>query len=239
MASDEQYLICEKNWVYYTLMAVSGFYGAFTYLLRGNIFCNAQTGNVVLLGLALGQAKWGEALYYLFPISAYLLGAFFSELLPNPVKHALRIRWDTLLLAIEMCAVVLLGFLPESAPVQISQVVINFIASMQYNTFRQAQGTPMATTFATNHIRQVGIGLAIELRHRKTGNKSHREKWGKHCCMLIFFLGGATVGTVFCRLWLGRAIWLTLLPLGCLFQLLLREDLRADRETLERKPHGH
>ena len=75
MASDEQYLICEKNWVYYTLMAVSGFYGAFTYLLRGNVFCNAQTGNVVLLGLALGQAKWGEALYYLFPISAYLLGA--------------------------------------------------------------------------------------------------------------------------------------------------------------------
>ena len=110
---------------------------------------------------------------------------------------------------------------------------------MQNNTFRQAQGTPMATTFATNHIRQVGIGLAIELRHRKTGNKSHREKWGKHCCMLLFFLGGATVGTVFCRLWLGRAIWLTLLPLGCLFQLLLREDLRADRETLERKPPGH
>ena len=47
------------------------------------------------------------------------------------------------------------------------------------------------------------------------------------------------MGTVFCRLWLGRAIWLTLLPLGYLFQLLLREDLRADREALERKPHGH
>lgn len=77
MASDNKYLLCEQNWVYYTLMMVSGFYGAFTYLLRGNVFCNAQTGNVVLMGLALGLGKWMEALYYLIPISAYLLGGFF------------------------------------------------------------------------------------------------------------------------------------------------------------------
>ena len=30
---------------------------------------------------------------------------------------------------------------------------------MQYNTFRQAHGIPMATTFCTNHIRQAGVSL--------------------------------------------------------------------------------
>ena len=143
MKSDNTYLTCEKNWVFFTLMTIAGFFGAYTYLLRGNVFCNAQTGNVVLLGMALGAGKWTEALYYLIPISAYLLGAFASELLPNPVKHVFPIRWDTLLIAIEMIVVAFLGFLPESAPVQISQVAINFIASMQYNTFRRARVDPL------------------------------------------------------------------------------------------------
>ena len=135
---------------------------------------------LVLLGLAIGQAEWETAAYYLFPISAYMAGAFISELLPNPVKYHLKIRWDTLLIAVEMATVLVLGLVPESAPVQISQVAVNFIASMQYNTFRQAEGTPMATTFATNHIRQVGVGLAKEIQHFRKKDKKHREKWGKH-----------------------------------------------------------
>ena len=234
-----EFLTCERNWVYFTLTAVAGFWGAYTYLLRGNVFCNAQTGNVVLMGLALGSAKWGEALYYLIPLSAYILGAFVSELVPNPIKHRLLIRWDNLLIGIEILAVLFLGLLPESAPVQIAQVVINFIASMQYNTFRQAEGIPVATTFATNHIRQIGVGLAKELRHRRTGDKSHREKLAKHSEMLFFFAAGAVVGTVFCHLLVGRAIWITALPMAVIFFSLLHADLTTERALVERKPSGH
>ena len=234
------YLMCERDWVYFTLIAVAGFFGAFTYLLRGNVFCNAQTGNVVLMGMALGAGKWKEALYYLIPISAYLLGAFVSELLPNPVKRVMRVRWDTLLLALEMAAVIALGFVPESAPVQISQVVINFIASMQYNTFRQAQGEPVATTFVTNHIRQVGVGIAKAVKHiGKEGDKSYLHKLRIHLFMLLFFVAGAVIGTVFCNLMLGRAIWITLIPLGVVFAALLYADLATEKDMKDKKPSGH
>jgi len=233
------FLMCERKWIFHVLIMVAGFFGAFTYLLRGNVFCNAQTGNVVLMGMALGAGKWSQALYYLIPISAYLMGAFVSELLPNPVKRHLPIRWDTLLIAIEMSAVLCLGLIPESAPVQISQVAINFIASMQYNTFRQAEGVPMATTFATNHIRQIGVGLAKEVQHRRTKNKSHREKLLQHFEMLVFFTLGAVVGTVLCRLFVGKAIWATLLPLGVIFVTLLHADLVVEKDMLEKKPAGH
>lgn len=234
-----EFLTCEKNWVYFTLISVAGFWGAYTYLLRGNVFCNAQTGNVVLWAMALGSGKWGSALYYLVPISAYILGAFVSEFAPNPLKRRLGVRWDTTLVLIEMAVVLGLGALPESAPVQICQVAINFIASMQYNTFRQAQGIPVATTFATNHIRQIGIGLAKELQHRHSADKSHREKLLKHTQMLLFFAGGAVVGTLFCRLLVGRAIWLTLIPLGVIFLTLLHADLTTEKAMVERKPAGH
>lgn len=82
------YLMCERRWVYHLLMAAAGIFGAYTYLLRGGVFCNAQTGNVVLMGMALGAGDWRGALYYLIPICAYLLGAFVSELLPNPSSTA-------------------------------------------------------------------------------------------------------------------------------------------------------
>ena len=72
MENTENYLECERNRVYYTLIAIAGFFGAYTFLLRGKVFCNAQTGNLVLLGLAIGQAEWETAAYYLFPISAYM-----------------------------------------------------------------------------------------------------------------------------------------------------------------------
>ena len=238
-AHKTEYLTCERNWVYFTLTAVAGFWGAYTYLLRGSVFCNAQTGNVVLMAMALGSAQWGEALYYLIPLSAYILGAFVSELAPNPVKHHLPVRWDTLLIGIEILAVLLLGLLPESAPVQLAQVGINFIASMQYNTFRQAEGIPVATTFATNHIRQIGVGLAKELRHRRTGDKSHRPKLARHAEMLFFFASGAVVGTVFCHLLVGRAIWITALPMAVIFGTLLHADLTTERALVERKPSGH
>ena len=233
------YLVCERDWVYFTLITVAGFWGAYTYLLRGNVFCNAQTGNVVLMGLALGSAKWEEALYYLIPISAYTMGAFVSELAPNPIKHRLYIRWDTVLMLVEIVAVLGLGLVPDWAPAQISQVVINFVASMQYNTFRQAEGVPMATTFATNHIRQIGVGLAKEFRHRHSADKSHREKLLKHTQMLLFFSLGAVVGTVFCHLLGGRAIWVTILPLGIIFATLLHADRTTERGMVEKKPSGH
>ena len=219
--AEPHYLTCERNWVYFTLIAVAGFWGAYTYLLRGNVFCNAQTGNVVLMGLALGSAEWAKAGYYLVPISAYILGAFVSELM-----------------LIEMIAVLGLGFLPETAPVQICQVVINFVASMQYNTFRQAEGVPVATTFATNHIRQIGVGLAKELRHRHSADKS-RRKLARHCGMLFFFILGAVTGTVFCHLLVGRAIWLTMIPLGIIFLTLLHADRTTEKELVEQKPAGH
>lgn len=233
------FLTCEKTWTFHMLICIAGFFGSFTYLLRGNVFCNAQTGNVVLMGMAFGTGDWKTGLYYLIPIFAYTLGAIVSELLPNPVKRHLPIRWDTLLIGIEMLFVLFLGLLPESAPVQISQIAINFIASMQYNTFRQAEGLPMATTFATNHIRQIGVGIAKEFQHRHIADKTHRIKLKAHLFMLIFFFAGATIGAFLCHILKGKAILFTLIPLGILFVVLLYADIKKEKDLIEKKPSGH
>lgn len=236
-SKNTEYLECEKKWVYQTLIFIAGFYGAFTYSIRGGVFCNAQTANFVLLAMAIGNGKWNEALYYLVPMSAYLLGAVMSEALPKPMKKLKLIRWDTLLIFIEMIVVIGLGFIPEKAPYQISQIAINFICSMQYNTFRQAQGIPMATTFCTNHVRQVGIGLWCGLK--SNGDRTQLKKSLEHFIMLLFFTLGGVASTVLCNLILGKAIWFSLIPLGVILVNFLYADLKKEKSRMAQKPHGH
>lgn len=231
-----EYLECEKWWVFITLMGVAGYFGAFTYSIRGGIFCNAQTANFVLFAMALGNAQWKHALYYFIPMSAYFLGAVISETVAKSIKRFNFIRWDTLFILIEMIVVVFLGLLPESAPYQISQVAINFICSMQYNTFRQAQGVPMATTFCTNHLRQVGIAFTMYVRH---GKAQYIHKMICHLGMLMVFVFGGVCATIICRYYLGKAIYVTLIPLFVIFIGLLHADLKTEKGSLTRIPRGH
>ena len=52
-----QYLACERRGIYALLMLSAGMMGAYTFTLRGGIFCNAQTANVVLMAIAFGEGK--------------------------------------------------------------------------------------------------------------------------------------------------------------------------------------
>ena len=232
----KEYLECEKWWVFVLLMYVGGFFGAFTYSIRGGVFSNAQTANFVLLAMALGNAQWTRALYYFIPMSAYLLGAIVSESVASSIKKLNFIRWDTLFVFIEMLAVVFLGFLPETAPYQITQVLVNFICSMQYNTFRQAQSIPMATTFCTNHLRQIGIACSKAVRHKE---KAYVRRMLCHFGMLLVFVAGGTISAVLCRYFRGKAIFAVLLPLAVVFADLLYADLKKEKGSLDRVPHGH
>lgn len=234
---DHEYLECEKRHVFFILMFVGGFYGAFTFSIRGGVFCNAQTANFVLLAMALGNGNLFKALYYLVPMSAYLFGTILSEALPSPIKKHHLLRWDTILIGIECGTVFLLGLLPESAPFQITQITINILTSMQYNTFRQARGIPMATTFCTNHIRQVGIHLVKSVKHKE--NKKYRFRVLLHAGMLAIFVCGAVISTFLCNLFLGKAIWFALIPLGILFLQLLYADLYTEKEVFDHTPKGH
>ena len=233
-----EYLECEKRWVFLVLIFVAGFYGGYTLSVRGGVFCNAQTANMALFAVALGKGEWSRAAYYLIPMSAYLLGTVVSEALPKPLRRVHFMRWDTMLTLIEIVAVIVVGLIPRSAPDQICQVIVNFICAMQYNTFRQAEGISMATTFCTNHIRMFGSNLTKALR-RDRKNPDAGEKAFAHGIMLLAFIVGVLAAALLCRALDTYAIWLALVPLGVLFVDLFHADLTTEKDKLEVTPHGH
>ena len=259
----EFYLTCEKYYIFELLTVAGGMMGLYTYNLRGGVFSNAQTGNVVKMSAALGRGKWGECLYYFIPFIAYILGTVLSEILPEKVKQTHFIRWDTLLVGIEIVVLFLIGLMPFTWPDQIAQVVICFLCAMQFNTFRQAEGVPMATTFVTNHVRQIGISLARIIRHyeeeedRKEEledrigihlakiNRHHepeaeaRAKIAKHAKIIFAFMLGGVIVTALSQYLLERTIWLAIIPLSACFGVMLRSDLVYERTMLDLTPHGH
>ena len=213
----------EKRWVFILLIFVAGFYGGYTLSVRGGVFCNGQTGNLALFGMALGSGDWMKAIYYLIPISSYMLGIIVSEIIPRQLRWY-RLRWDTLLTLIEIVLVVIMGFIPATAPHQICQVTINFICAMQYNTFRRSEGIAMATTFCVNHMRMVGTAVS-RLITRKDHDPEQQEQVKTHGVMLVSFILGAVVSATLCLLVNVYAIWFVLIPLVVLAADLLRVDM--------------
>ena len=233
-----EYLECEKRWVFLFLIFIAGYYGGYTLSVRGGVFCNAQTANLALFAVALGNGNWAKAAYYLIPMSAYLLGTIVSEAVPKPLRRTHLMRWDTFLTLVEIVVVAVVGFIPRSVPDQVCQVVINFICAMQYNTFRQAEGISMAPTFCPNHIRMFGSNLTRMLR-RDPNHPDAPEKTLAHGLMLLCFLLGVLSAALLCRVLDTYAIWGALIPLGILFVDLFHADLTTERDKLEITPHGH
>ena len=69
-------------YVFLSFALVGGFLEAYTFLLHGGVFCNAQTGNLVLLFLNLVNGEWAGASHYLYSLLAYIAGILVSLLLP-------------------------------------------------------------------------------------------------------------------------------------------------------------
>ena len=234
----EFYLTCEKYYIFELLTVAGGMMGLYTYMLRGGVFSNAQTGNVVKMAAAFGSGNFGECVYYLIPFTAYILGTILSEVLPEKVKHTGFIRWDTLLVGVEIVMLFLVGFMPFSWPDQIPQVIINFLCAMQFNTFRQAEGVPMATTFVTNHVRQIGISIARIIRHHEQEAEA-RTKMTKHAKIILAFFAGGAIVTALSSYLQEKTIWLAIIPLSACFAVMLESDLVYERAMLDLTPHGH
>ena len=237
MEAKKKYLVCERRSVFALLTLSAGMMGAYTFNLRGGVFCNAQTANVVLMAIAFGSGEWGQGCYSTSsPSPPIWPGPFCRRSSPSPVRRFGFLRWDTYLVAFEFLALFSIGFIPLGWPHQLVQVLVNFIASMQYNTFRQAEGIPMATTFCTNQLRQVGVGFAKALRkHDREGLSRALFFLG----MLGCFFAGGVLSTLACHLVSAKAIWLNLLPLGVVLVRLVHADLTEEKGLLSQKPAGH
>ena len=88
------------------LAIVGGFLDSYSYLMRGHVFANAQTGNIVLFGVNLQKRDFTQAFYYFVPILAFAVGVIPEMLRPGEtgfIRKNIRFIGDRELWHLSLC----------------------------------------------------------------------------------------------------------------------------------------
>lgn len=194
------------------LLALSGgFWDTYTYILRGNVFANAETGNIVLLGLSLAKKDFKSALNYLVPILAFACGVFIIGLIRKHFKEISAFHWRNIIITIEIIIIFSVGFMGQELN-HIVNVLVSFVCAMQVATFKKVWGCPCATTMCTGNLRSCTENLFAFFN---TGDNIFLKKSFVYFSVIMFFIAGAVTGAFSTKLFGIKAIWIT-----CVIMLL-------------------
>ena len=75
------------------LVFSGGFQDAYTFVVRGRVFANAQTGNLVVMSTHFLAGRWEKGFTYLFPLLSFMFGIFIADNIEHKFKMAKRMHW--------------------------------------------------------------------------------------------------------------------------------------------------
>ena len=192
-------------WFALLLTLANGFMDAHTYYVRGGVFANVQTGNVIFFAIDSSERRWGEAMAHVWPILAFIAGVGLASHIKSGrveriVPHPLR--WT---MAVQVVVLVVIGFVPATVAHSYVVVPIAFLAAMQIGLFRTIGDLaymPVATT--GNLLRFVEMGYE-GLTEKSPAAWRACSVYGT---LIVAFAGGALVGAFSSRAWGVHAVWL-------------------------------
>lgn len=186
------------------LAIVGGFLDAYTFIDRGGVFANAQTGNIVLFGVYAAQGEWRQALIHVPPIAAFVVGVIVTEMIKNKSTHFFTLKWERIILILEIIVLFIVGFIPETIPDDVVNVTIAFVASIQVSSFRKLVDSPYATTMSTGNLRSASYAAYVAFTQK---DHSAAIRAIRYFTIIFTFLFGAFLGGIF-TLKIGvKAIW--------------------------------
>ncbi|MGI6255046.1 MAG: YoaK family protein [Acutalibacter sp.] len=205
-----------------------GLQDAYTYVYRGKVFANAQTGNIVLLSQNICERNWPTALHYLVPLLSFVLGVAIAEWIRQSFQTWQAIHWRQIVLFSEILLLFAVGFLPEDLNM-LANAVVSFSCAMQVQAFRKMTGYAFSSTMCIGNMRS---GMEALFTYMRTHN---RETLKKSLCYwkIIFLFGlGAGLGGHFVSVFGGKTIWFScgLLLVG-FFLMFIKEEIAEHEEV--------
>ena len=170
------------------ILALSGgFMDAYSYLERGNVFANAQTGNLLLFGVNLAEGNYFAMLSYLLPVLAFTLGI----LLADTVRCLnIRLHWRQLSVLLEAVILICVAFFPHSLN-PLANSLTSFACGIQAESFRKIRNRGAATTMCIGNLRSGTAALSFYLREKKPGQLRQAMYYFG---IIVLFAVGAGIG---------------------------------------------
>jgi uncharacterized membrane protein YoaK (UPF0700 family) len=189
-----------------TLLAltfVTGIVDAVSFIALGQAFAAMQTGNVVFLGLGIGDAPGAPLLAPLISLAAFLAGGFGAALLARPARPgAGGLRFALGVEVVVLACAALLAALIEVEPKQTGAYLLIAMLALAMglrNTVARQIGDPSLTTTVLN------LTLTAFAAHTPTGLASQAEI-GVRAAAIAAILAGAISGALLLKVSLVLAI---------------------------------
>lgn len=193
-----------------------GFQDAYTYCCRGEVFANAQTGNIVLLSTALFRRDWPTVWKYLIPVTFFLIGTAAAEGIHIRLKNAEKLHWRQIILLGEMALLGIVGFLPQTVE-PLANALVSFVCAMQVQTFHKVRGHAYASTMCIGNMRSGTEALCVYFRTRE---KAVLQKALTYFGVILVFGVGAGLGSILTAALGTKAIWICCVLLSVSFGMM-------------------
>ena len=180
-----------------------GLMDAYTYIFRGGVFANAQTGNIILMGIHALEGSFSESIRYLSPILSFALGVFLAQAMRLGFPGRRRFHWRQACVLIEMSVMLLVGFMGQDMNL-VANSLVSLACGIQVQSFQKVRGRAIATTMCIGNLRTATEYLANAVKGR---DGALLRASGFYYGMILVFALGAAAGK-----WLvgplgARAIW--------------------------------
>ena len=202
-----------------------GFQDAYTYYTRGQVFANAQTGNIILLGHNAMNGDFTDAFRYLAPVLAFAGGIYISEVIRGIYREYGKLHWRQIVVALEILLLFVVGFLPQSMNMA-ANILVSFVCAMQVEAFRKMKGSAYASTMCIGNLRSATEML---YRYRHTKEKGCLEKCLRYYGVILVFGIGAALGSLMTSLFKERTIWISCgFLFVCFCIMFMKEDIEGE-----------
>ncbi len=171
------------------LALAGGIMDAYSYLVRDHVFANAQTGNILLLGIHLAHARWIESLHYAVPVVCFALGIALCHCIKLSTKRR-HLHWRQLALLVEIAFLVLVGFIGDGHSLWANGFT-SFACGIQVQAFRKFHGRPLATTMCIGNLRS---GTQSWVDWIVTRDRENLRAGALSFFVIAFFVLGAVLG---------------------------------------------
>lgn len=201
-----------------------GFQDAYSYLMRGKVFANAQTGNIVLLFKNIVDLNFKGAVAYLIPVLSFAFGIYVAVRFEDAIEKKI-LHWRQYIVAFEIIIMILVSFIPENLNNH-ANALLSFSCAMQVYAFKKIYGLSFATTMCIGNLRSATENLS---KYHITKDRTYLEKSKKYYTVIFIFGMGAALGYISSDFFGLKSILLAASLLTISFIILFFED--RDRES--------
>lgn len=199
------------------LSLAGGLVAAYTYVCRGEVFANAQTGNMIQMAFSLVQGEWLLALHCLILIVTFIVGILFSKVLEQKLKFCGGLHWRQVILLLEIALLTGVAFIPSGGLDILVNTMIAFACAMQVTCFRKIRGVNAATTMCTGNLRS-GTEQLYAFFHIRERQRLFNAM--KYYGSIFLFIAGVTAGYLLTTWLMQWAVLFAAGLLGIVFVLL-------------------